>query len=75
MFMNVGPVILPNINTKGTSKIYMYITTAYHSYMYTMSCQGDVVQSVFSPPYIRHVCPTSLHYRIFFDVGIGRINP
>ena len=30
--------------------------------------------SVFSLAYLRHVGPTSLHYRIPFDVGIGIIH-
>ena len=30
--------------------------------------------SVFSLAYLRHVGPTSLHYRIPFDVGIGTIH-
>ena len=28
---------------------------------------------VFSPAYIRHVGPTSLQYRLFFDVGMGGV--
>ena len=38
-------------------------------------CSSSLAQrsycTVFSPAYLRHVCSTSLHYRIPFDVGNG----
>ena len=74
MLMNVGPVILPNFNTKGTSKsvlVHNHRLPQLHVYN---ELPKWCIQSVFSPAYIRHVRPTSLHYRISFDVGIGRIH-
>ena len=46
------------------------------AYTYTHKDQYFITQvhrTVFSPAHLRHVGPTSLQYRLSFDVGMGRI--